>query len=100
MKPNCYPVGRHSAKEHNELYEGTKKRLREFALELLFCNVAPGKRYELEDKMQHDERLQELVFYAVCDMLIQGTYVMQDAMLDELDNWREEIIKAMEEANE
>lgn len=97
MKPNCYLVGKHSAKEHNELYEGTKKRLREFALELLLCSVAPGKRYELEDKMLHDERLQELVIDAVNDMVIQGAYVMQDAMLDELDNWRDVIIEAMEE---
>lgn len=100
MKPNCYLVGKHSAKEHNELYEGTKKCLRAFALELLFCNVAPRKRYELEDKMQHDERLQELVIDAINDMVTQGAYVMQDAMLDELDSWRDEIIKAMEEANE
>lgn len=99
MKPNCRVIGIHSAKQHKLLDYTIRKRLNDFALELLLDNAVPGRRNELEKMIESDEHMQELVNDLINDMVIQGTWVMQDEMLDCIDEYREDIIEGLEASN-
>jgi len=89
-------MAQHSAKQHKVLGEGLRRQLRAFAYELLLDEALPGRKYELREAVKSNERLQEVVTDLVNDMLIQGAWDMQDSMLDCIDEYREDVIDALE----